>query len=126
MNVLSNEIVACHPLKRAGTAIVRFANRKNAELALRNAKKLKGLDNKEIWGTKSVSYINPNISPANLKLRWMAKTLKESGRVYSFGVDSRGVWIKSSEELQKKRIEIEDDLECFLPADVSFQTFFNQ
>ena len=34
------DIVACHPLKREGAAIIRFVNRKHAYAALKNAKKI--------------------------------------------------------------------------------------
>ena len=124
VNVQSSDIVACHPLKREGTAIIRFQNRKHADLALKNAKKLTGADNTQIWGTKTINYINPNISPANLKLRWMSKKLKEANRIHRFGVDARGVWLKLSEEDRKTRVEINEDLERFIPADVSFEIFF--
>ena len=41
VNITPLDIVACHPLKRKNTAIVRFQNRKHAELALKNARRLK-------------------------------------------------------------------------------------
>ena len=37
--VSKSDIVACHPLKRQGQIIVRFGNRKNAEMARKNRKK---------------------------------------------------------------------------------------
>ena len=125
VNVKPSDIAACHPLKREGTAIIRFVNRKNADLALKNSKRLKNLDNSDVWGKRCVNFINSNLSPANLKLRWQWKVLKAKQLIHSFGVDTRGVWLKKSENQPKKRIEIEADLDIFLPGDVSFETFYN-
>ena len=75
-----SDIVACHPLRRKDTAIVRFQNRKHAELALKNAKKLKGKDTSDIWGSNRVNYINVNLSPVNMKMRYWCKKLKSLGK----------------------------------------------
>ena len=61
VNVTSKDIVACHPLKREGSAIIRFCNRKKAELALKNSRKLKGLDNSAICRTTLTNYLNVNL-----------------------------------------------------------------
>ena len=124
VTVRPSDIVACHPLKREGTTIVRFLNRKNADMALKNAKKLKNKDTSEVWGKNCKNFINVNLSPANLKLRWLCKSLKERGLVYGFGVDSRGVWYRTGENGTKTRVEIKEDLEKFLPAQyVSLEDF---
>ena len=73
VEVNSSDIVACHPIKKKGSVIVRFANRKNVDRVLKASKKLKNTDTTDVWGQNCVNYINSNLSPVNLKLRWLAK-----------------------------------------------------
>ena len=125
VNVTSADIVACHPLKRKDTAIVRFQNRKHAELALRNAKRLKGKNTSDIWGSNCTNFLNVNLSPANMKMRWFCKKLKNAGRIYGFGVDNRGVWLKPDENSTKKRVELKEDIEKYVPHGEDFENFFS-
>ena len=118
VKVTKSDIVACHPLKRDGQVIVRFVNRKNADLALRNRKKLRSINTGD-----NQFYINTNLSPANLKIRWYCKHLKASKLIHSFGVDGSGIWVKKNEGDHKRRIEDKEDLELYTTAEVSLESF---
>ena len=119
VNVSPTDIVACHPLKREGTVILKFVNRKNAERALSNRNKLRNKDTTCVWGTNCVNYINANLSPENLKLRWYAKNLKLANHISNFGCDDKGIWVKSDEGERKKRVYCREDLEYYTPNNVS-------
>ena len=70
VTVVPSDIVACHPLKREGTVIVKFVNPKNAESVIKNRKKLRKSDTTSVWGTNCVNFINPSLSQENMKIRW--------------------------------------------------------
>ena len=120
VGVSSSDIVACHPLKRKGTIIVRFLNRKTAEKAIKQRKLLKDLDARDVWGgTNANTYLNFNLSPEYMKLRWYSKKLKAANQIFNFGTDDRGVWIRSREGGKKERVDIKEDLEAYVPNNVS-------
>ena len=114
VKVSPQDIVACHPLKRKGTIIIRFLNRKNAEKALKNRSQLRNVNTAGIWGQHCNNYINTNLSPENLKLRWFSKKLHAAQVIAKFGTDTKGVWIVPDEGGRKKRILSKEDLECLL------------
>ena len=86
---------------------------------------MKNLDTTAVWGKKLVNYINANLSQANSKLRWQCKKLKENNLVTSFGSDQQGIWVKKDENGSKKRVEIEADLDMFIPGNVSRERIFS-
>ena len=113
VNVTPNDIVDCHRLPRRKTVIVRFLNCKHSLKALLNGKRLKG-NTGDICGNSAV-YINRNLIPEYLSLRWKAKKMKSQNLVHDFGTNRRGIWVKETAEGDKRQIEIDDDLFQYLP-----------
>ena len=122
VKVSSSDLVACHRLKKKGSIIVKFLNRKNADLAIKNRNILRNVDTSSIWGSNCVNYINTNLSPDNLKIRWYARKFKAANLIASFGVNAKGVWIVGKEGERKRNVFLKEDLDCFVPADVSFDS----
>ena len=52
-----------------------------------------------------------------MKLRWFCKKLKNCNKIYGFGVDNRSVWLKADEKSRKKRVEVTEDLELYIPVE---------
>ena len=77
-------------------------------------------DTASIWGVNCVNFISTNLSPDNLKVRWFVKKFKEARLIANFGVNDKGVWIVQREGDRKRNILLKEDLERFVPADVSF------
>ena len=120
VSVSSSDIVACYPIKRKGTIIVRFLNRKTAEMAIKQRRLLRNVDSRDIWGgINEKTYINYNLSPEYMKLRWYSKKMKAANLILNFGTDEKGLWIRSGEGAKKERIDIKEDLEAYVPNHVS-------
>ena len=124
INVETRDIVDCHRLPKRKSVILRFVNRKNALKALSNGKKLKNNVGDILPGNPAV-FVNRNLIPEYLSLRWKAKQLKQANYLHEFGLNRRGVWVKVGTESSKKQVEVEEDLHEFLPAGRSFQDFLN-
>ena len=122
VNVQQNEIVDCHRLRNRKKVIMRFVNRKYANQALLNAKKLKG-NTRDILNDDTQIYINRNLIPEYANLRWKAQKLRTANYLHAVGVNKRGVYVKASEHSAKQQIEVEEDLICFLPEGKKFSGF---
>ena len=84
VEVEEDDIQACHWLKK-GRIICKFVNRKSAESAKRNGKKLKDMDkNKLSFDAKGKLYINESLCPAFRKIHWKSKKLYDGKLIDSF------------------------------------------
>ena len=110
VRVYSSDIVDCHRLKKRGTGIIRFVNRKNARDAISNSRSLKDVDTSDIWGVNATTYVSMNLIPEYLSLRFQLKNLKAEAKIFGFGTNKRGLWAKVSATSQKKQIEVEEDI----------------
>ena len=82
VNIIKNEIEACHRLgKKKKNVILRFINRKHCLKALRNKKKLKPIDKNAIGIPNGNLFISENLTPANSKLAFNCKKLKRDGEI---------------------------------------------
>ena len=113
----SKDIVDCHRMRNKKVVIIRFVNRKNAQEALANSRSLQGNTNDII--SNSVIYINRNLTPESMSLRWKAKLLKRANHIHDFGTNRRGVWVKSQSDGARKQIDVDEDLVEFLPRGIS-------
>ena len=124
-SVSKAQITACHPMKKKGYAIVRFANRKHAEKVLQARKKIKSIDTFDIWGENRTHYISENLSPEYLRLRWLAKNLKNKDVIADFGVNKNGVWIKKDSNDQRFQVDAEEDFINFFPIGKTLVDYIN-
>ena len=122
VSVEPRDIVDCHRLPKRKSVIVRFVNRKNAVKAIANGKQLRN-NVSDMFSGNCVVYVNRNLIPEYLSLRWKTKQLKQSSYVHEFGVNKRGIWAKMGPESRKKQIEIEEDLQEFLPPGTNLRDF---
>ena len=80
-----NQVRACHRLKNRGKAIIRFVNRKNADLALHNKKHLKDLD-KQKYGLTNNVYINESLCRPMGFLAFKVRSAFKKNKVQSFNL----------------------------------------
>ena len=111
------DIVACHRTKKKSSVIVRFVNRKDAMSAVKNSRKIRELDTSDIWGENLDNSIYPNLTPLNMRLRYIAKKLKGRRLISNFGSSVFGIWITREDDSDKEPVNSEDDLAQFLPED---------
>ena len=96
--VSNDEIQACHRLKKKERVICKFINRKFAEGAKMNSKKLKIIDKDKLsFNAKGNLYINESLCPAFRKIHWKSKKLWEGKLVESFWTHNGLVKIKIGE-----------------------------
>ena len=119
VNVSPSDIVGCHRLPKRGTVITRFVNRKNAEKALMNSNKLKNYNFERELGQRCSLYINRNLTPEYLNLRWKVKMAKTAGYIFKFGSNKRGIWLLLEDNGRKIQVEVEDDIQKVLPTGVT-------
>ena len=98
VEVEKDDIQACHWLKKKGRIICKFVNRKSAEGAKRNGRKLKDIDkNKLTFNARGKLYINESLCPAFRKIHWKSKKLYKGKYVDSFWTHNGTVKIKIGE-----------------------------
>ena len=90
VNVVKEDIVACHPLKSKKDnppVIIKFLNRKHAHLTLQNKSKLKTSD-KSFLGEEfnQPIYLNENLTPFYSNLAWKCRSLQRKGHILSSSV----------------------------------------
>ena len=73
INVRERDIHACHRLKNKKNVIIRFVNRKDADLALHNRAKLKVLDKEGKFDIKCDIYINEILCRPMQFLYWKVR-----------------------------------------------------
>ena len=95
---------------------MRFLNRKHAEKVLRARKKLRDIDTSDIWGENRVHFVSENLSPEYLRLRWVAKKLKNANVISEFGVNKNGIWLKKGIDERRVQVDIEEDFISFIPS----------
>jgi len=94
VRVDSGDIHACHRLKK-GQTILKFVNRKNAELALANRTKLKNQNLSSIGIPVDVQiYINQNTNPYYKFLRYQCKLLHDRNLINKFWSFNGGMKIQ--------------------------------
>ena len=123
VDVKPTDIVDCHRLPRRGTVIARFVNRKYAVKAIANSRKLKDVDVTPIFGVNCKIYINRNLTPELMTMRWKAKRAKLARHIHQFGTNKRGVYVQTEENGRKFQLDIDEDLENILPSGVSLSDF---
>ena len=119
VTVSSNDVVDCHRLPKRGTVIMRFVNRKYANQAISNGKRLRNLNTSDIFRANPTLYVNRNLIPEYMSLRWKAKKMKAGKYVHAFGTNKRGVWIQINEDSGKKQVECDEDLQKILPEGIN-------
>ena len=70
VNVTERDIHTCHRLKNKKNVIIRFVNRKDADLALHNRGKLKDIDKEGKFKIKGEIYINESLCRPLQFLHW--------------------------------------------------------
>ena len=118
VNIYLTEISTCHPLKKDGHHIVRFNVRDTAEEVLGKKKELEGLDSSDIWGPSAKLRVFPNLSPAYLRARFLAKKLRDMGAVHHFGSNSNGVWVFKEDGSPKIFVDCDEDIVKLLPEGI--------
>ena len=88
--VAPEDIIACNPLKSRKEnppVIIKFLNRRHADLALQNKSKLKTSD-KSFFGEdfNQPIYINENLTPFYANLAWKCRILQRKGHIKSLSV----------------------------------------
>ena len=93
--VSKDDIQACPRLKNKERIICKFINRKVAEGAKRNSKKLKNINKDKLsFNAKGNLYVNESLCPAFRKIQWKSKKLFERKLVDSFWTHNGLVKIK--------------------------------
>ena len=120
VTVAQSQIVAAHKMKKKGSAIVRFTNRKFADAVLGKARegKFKNLDTTPIWGKNVTTFAFRNLTPENSKIRFLAKTMKARSLMQNFGTNANGVWIVNNSGT-KLSVDLVDDLADILPPHIT-------
>ena len=124
VNVYPTQISACHPMKKEGNYILRFTNRKLVEEILKNGRKLGDTDSTEIWGENIIHSVYPNLSPTYLRLRYLAKKLKQLAAIERFGSSMYGVWVQEGDG-DKVQIDTEEDIARFLPEGTTISSLLS-
>lgn len=89
ISINKEDIEACHPLKRGknwgnSVIIIRFANRKNKKVLLKQGKKLKG----------SNVYVNEHLTKKNADIAKMGRMLRKQKKIQSTWTANCKVFIK--------------------------------
>ena len=110
--VVSRDIVAAHRIGEAKELVIcRMLNRKDAELAIKNRKKLKDLDATSIgFEAANGVYIQENYCPLISKLGFFCRLLYQANRVFETWMGRGKVFVKMTEAEDAVIIEHPDDL----------------
>ena len=126
-HVQPNDIQACHrlPSKRGEKkTIMKFVNRKNAEMALQNRKRLMELQTKDLgekFNGEEKIFINENLTPYFANLAWKCRLLKRKGWLSGLKVFGGTIKISTGDSNEFYKIRSDEDLVDFFPdADLSF------
>ena len=76
---------ACHRLRNRDKTIIRFVNRKHADLALHNKKKLKNVD-KEKYGLSGEVYINESLCKPMQFLAYKVRSALRQKKISSYNL----------------------------------------
>ena len=125
--ISGDDIQACHrlpsksPVKKT---IIKFVNRKKAEIAISNRKKLSEVDFKQFGnnfnGEENI-YINENLTPYFASLAWKCRMLKRKGFITGLKVFGGSIKIASNNTFNFTSIRSDDDLKkYFSDTDISF------
>ena len=116
------DITACHRMKKKSSVIVRFANRKDAVAITKKSRSFGNSDTTGVWGENVENNVFPNLTPLNLRLRFVAKKMKGKGHIWEFGSSVHGVWIRANEGDDKRQVSSEDDFSELLPEGTDLST----
>ena len=115
--VVSDDLQACHRLpsknKNNINTIVKFVNRKDAEMIMKNRSKLKNIETKsfgEQFSGEEKIYINHNLTPYYSSLAWKCRQLKRRELISVIKVSSTSIKIARGESTTMHKIESDDDL----------------
>ena len=129
VEISPSDISAFHPLKskKKGQWICRFSSRRFVDRLLKNGKNLENHSQSEIWQEGNEIKIFPNLTPVNLKLRYLCRKMKERGHIAAFGFNGSGVWAQKSlyGDNIKLPIECNDDAADLLPDGMSVPEFLS-
>ena len=68
-------------------------------------------------------YVSENLSPEYLRIRWVAKKLKNENVISEFGSNKHGVWIKRDTNDRRLQVDIEEDFVNLLPVGKTLADF---
>lgn len=114
VNLRKSDVEACHRLKQkkgeTGPArtIIRFVNRKNAEMLLRKNKELRGMDLSDLGFNAKYMYINCNLCPYNRMLWGKCKGLHTKKLITRFWVYNGKLNIITNNEIRYKIAHLND------------------
>lgn len=106
ISINSDNIEACHPLKRGKSGgnsliIIRFSNRKNKNALLKQGKKLKG----------SNVYVNEHLTKKNAGIAKMARILRKQKKIQSTWTANCKVFIKLNGPPEEAKVLVIRSLE---------------
>ena len=104
-----------HAVHRLGrekkNTIVRFVNRKKADLVFKNIEKVKDTDFSDISGGRDRKiYVNSNLTPEFKRLHYKLKLCKQASKIANYGSDRRGAFARTTVGGRKIRIELDSDI----------------
>ena len=110
LNVLNNDIEACHRLGKLNDkprkTIIRFVNRKFAKKALLNRQELKHIDTSSLKIDNHKVFINENLTRANSKIEFHSRNLKRNSLIEKCYTKDRVVHIASPDLQNGKVIKV--------------------
>ena len=83
--IKKSSVHACHRLRNRDKTIIRFVNRKHADLALHNKNKLKNID-KEKHGLSGAVYINESLCKPMQFLAYKVRTALRQKKIASYNL----------------------------------------
>ena len=121
--IKKSSVHACHRLKNRDKTIIRFVNRKHADLALHNKKKLKDVE-KTKYGLQKNIFINESLCKPMQFLAFKVRKAYREKKISSFNLWKGKLSCKIDE--QNVNIDHIDDLiELNLADDEDKASFFN-
>ena len=115
VNISSDSLQACHRLKRNNRVIIKFKNRKDCMLSLKNKKMLKDIDYSSKFGSSRL-YINESLCGFYRGLWNKCKKLRNIGKIHSFYVSNGNVKIRINEHGNALSIGHDNDLIKYFPS----------
>ena len=121
-----SKVHACHRMKNRDKTIIRFVNRKFADLALHNKAKLKNVDKAKYGLAQGKNlYINENLCPPMQFLSYKIREAKKAKKIETFniwkgklsikiGPNDRDIPIRHIQDLIDINLASEDDREGFI------------
>ena len=95
--IKGNQIHACHRLKNKNNTIIRFVNRKHANMALHNRKKLKNI-NKAKYGLMNSIYINESLCRPMKFLSYKVRVARKEGKISSYNLWKGKLTVKRDDD----------------------------